>query len=659
MKGTMVMSRSVVAYAVSAALVLVALVSVSPRLGAVSAAGLTPTVLTPTYSDTLSQLCVPTGPAPAVAVPSAGVSLGVPLPGVSFEGLSVSAAFPNPNNTTETADDSAAAGLFHYVQVVNHGLLITDKTSRPLCAPIFTGAIWDNFLPPDGRDICASQDHLSDAVVIYDRQVHRWLIERPAGTVQCLAISATPDPTGAYYRYAYTFGSDGQYFLDYPKFGAGPDAYYSTADPGRIFSQLGIFATAYERDRLLVGDSTARAIYFLVPGWAQTSQGTSYFIHMLPADVDSPTSRPAGSPHPFVQFKSPTDPSNPPFSDALQVWGFSVSWDTTPSATFAPLTTLSPTPFQSVSCFESGCVEQPNTSQTLDSLGEYLMQRLAYRNFGSYQSLLWNQTINVTGDRSEFQAGITWFELRQPQGGAWTIYQQGGPANDANHRWAGSIAMDGAGNIALGYNISNATNLFPSIRYTGRQPNDDKGSLRPEVTLFAGAGSQTGYTDWADYSTMAVDPTDDCTFWYTNQYYPSTSATENWNTRIGAFRFPGCRPSAGSVTGWSSAAGTTGTGRVSVDVRRRTAGGPVTGQLLYVDPSAGVELSSANFVSLLVNGNTALLVGNGTNNGSPCAFAAMASDAGVRTGADTFFVSINAGAFTGGTLQKGNITIQE
>ena len=476
---------------------------------------LTPVVVQALANDTLPRLCAPVnGLANAVSIPS-GSKRGVPSPWVNFEGLNVFDAFPNPNNQTEASDDSAVAGPFHYMQVVNHGLAIYDKLGNPLCSPIFVSGIWDGFQGPGGGDICASTSHLSDAVALYDRQADRWLIARPSGAIQCLALSATPDPTGAYYRYAFKFTDENGMFLDYDKFGIGPDAYYSTSDPGRIFSRQGVFAAAFERDQMLSNQSTARAVIFLVPG------SQDYTLHMQPAYVEGLTPPPAGSGHPFVSFRNPNDP-NTVLADRLQVWQFQVNWTNPTSSTFAPFTTLSPASFTSKSCFGVDCVPQPGTMNTLTSLGEYLMYRLVYRNFaGKHETLLWNQTVDASqtaggaSQSSSFHAGIMWFELRR-RGGAWTIYQQGLHAPDADHRFAGSIAIDAAGNIALGYNVSNGTELFPSIRYTGRSATDKLNTLRPEVSLFEGSGSQTGYPFWADYSEMAIDPTDDCTFWYTN-----------------------------------------------------------------------------------------------------------------------------------------------
>jgi hypothetical protein len=203
------------------------------------------------------------------------------------------------------------------------------------------------------------------------------------------------------------------------------------------------------------------------------------------------------------------------------------------------------------------CVPQSGTSQELDSYGDRLMYRLAYRNFGGYASLLANQTVN-TGTGS--QTGIRWYELRN-SGSGFGVYQQGTYAPDSNYRWMGSIAMDKLGDVGLGYSVS-GSGMSPSIRYTGRLPGDTLGQMETEVDVLSSAGvptaSQTNTFRWGDYSSMAIDSTDDCTFWYTTEYHP-TSTSSHWGTRIASFSFPSCTgapPPTWAVVGKASNSGT-------------------------------------------------------------------------------------------------------
>ncbi len=187
----------------------------------------------------------------------------------------------------------------------------------------------------------------------------------------------------------------------------------------------------------------------------------------------------------------------------------------------------------------TSCIPQPGTSAKLDPISDRQMYRAVYRNFGSYQTLIGNHTVDADGAD---QAGIHWFELRNSGSGWGTVpYQEGvyAPA-DGDNRWMGSLAMDGAGDMALGYSVSSST-TYPSVRYTGRLATDTLGLMpQGEVNLATGGGSQTDPSSrWGDYSTMSVDPTDDCTFWYTQEYYSVTSGAA-WNTIIGSFKFPSC-----------------------------------------------------------------------------------------------------------------------
>src|SRR2546421_2307209 len=162
------------------------------------------------------------------------------------------------------------------------------------------------------------------------------------------------------------------------------------------------------------------------------------------------------------------------------------------------------------------------------------MYRLAYRNFGDHDALVFNHSVAAGSS-----VGLRWYELRSPLAGAFTLYQQGTFAPDSTYRWMGSAAMDQAGDIAVGYSASSSS-LFPAIRYTGRNPSDALGTMRTETSLLGGAGSQTGgLSRWGDYTALRIDPSDDCTFWYTNEYQPSNGSF-NWATFIGTFKFSNC-----------------------------------------------------------------------------------------------------------------------
>src|SRR5262249_30489080 len=163
-----------------------------------------------------------------------------------------------------------------------------------------------------------------------------------------------------------------------------------------------------------------------------------------------------------------------------------------------------------------------------DAIGDRLMYRLAYRNFGDHASIVANHTVSGPGGNT----AVRWYEVRDPNGSP-AVFQQGTFAPDADNRWMGSIAMDKARNIRVGYSVGSGV-TYPSIRVTGWEVGNTPGELQAETFAVIGSGSQTGYDRWGDYSAMRIDPSDDCTFWYTQEYQAVTD-TANWSTRIISF----------------------------------------------------------------------------------------------------------------------------
>jgi len=204
------------------------------------------------------------------------------------------------------------------------------------------------------------------------------------------------------------------------------------------------------------------------------------------------------------------------------------------SSTFTGPTAITVATYSEACSGGGTCITQSGTSTRLDSLGDRLMHRLAYRNFGSHEALVANHAVT-----SGSNVGVRWYEIRSP-GATPTLFQQGTYAPDSTRRWMGSIAMDKVGDIAVGYSASSSS-IHPSIRYTGRLPGDAVGTLEAENSIIAGTGSQNGgLTRWGDYSALTVDPVDDCTFWYVNQYLKANGSF-NWSTRVASFKFPSCQ----------------------------------------------------------------------------------------------------------------------
>lgn len=461
-------------------------------------------------------------------VQSTPVGTSIPAPSLTFDGV-------NNINGVLPPDTSGDVGPNHYVQWVNLSYAIYNKSGTKLAGPFNGNALWQGF-----GGLCQSTND-GDIIVLYDPLADRWMFSQWAFTSstqgpyhQCFAVSTTPDPLGTYYRYDFIVSQNK--FNDYSKLSVWPDAYYMTSNQflnGQTFAGGGVWA--FEREKMLLGQN-AQLIYF------DLQNANPNFGGLLPSDVDG-AAPPSGTPGYFAevddsQFGFPTD--------QLALWEFRTDWTNPSNATFGlagqPNTVFTPptlAAFSPLSCALSGnrnCLTQPYPFRKLDALGDRLMYRLAYRNFGTYQSLVLNHTVAGT---SSTTAGVRWYELRNT-GAGYNIFQQSTYAPDSTNRWMGSVAQDGSGNLAVGFSASSRS-LSPSIRYAGRLTTDPLGTLgQGEATLFAGSGSQTSSSSrWGDYSTMSVDPVDNCTFWYTTEYYSGTSSS-NWRTRVGTFKFPSC-----------------------------------------------------------------------------------------------------------------------
>ncbi len=408
-------------------------------------------------------------------------------------------------------DTQGDVGPNHYMQMVNSSFAIWNKSGSIVYGPVDIKTLWNGFPGP------WSGTNDGDPVVLYDEQADRWIASQfalpnyPNGPFyEMIAVSQTGDPTGSWYRYAFTFTN----MPDYPKLGVWHDGYYLSVNSftSGSLNYNGTGVAALDRAKMLVGDPTASMIFFT------TSSGSDPYS-FLPADCDGEPA-PADSPALFGYIRD----GNP---DRLVLYKLIPDWTTPSNATFSQLVNLSPQTFSS----NISGIPQKGTTVKLDELSNRMMYRLQYRNFGSYQTLVTNHTVNVSG-----HAGIRWYELRNT-GSGWQIYQQGTYSPDDTYRWMGSVAMNSYGDIALGYSASSSL-LFPTIRFTGRHASDPLGEMTfAEQDIVAGGGSQTSsWERWGDYSMMSVDPSADSVFWYTQEYYTSTSEM-NWKTRIGSFTF--------------------------------------------------------------------------------------------------------------------------
>jgi len=436
----------------------------------------------------------------------------------NFEGMGNISGYVPP-------DTHGEAGLNHFFQTVNCSYSIYNKSGSKIMGPLANSSVW--FGMPNN-------ENSGDAIVIYDEQANRWFFSQfslPNGSgtapfYQMIAISQTPDPTGSWYRYQYEFAD----MPDYPKFGVWPDAYYMSAN---LFAGgagwVGNGAYCFDRTAMLAGNPDALRVSFTL------SPGAEGFISLLPSDCDG-TFPAYGTPNYFTYIRTNDN-------QRLGVFEFQVDWGAPANSTFGNLTLLDVNPFGTLGGWGGG-IPQKDSPQKLETLSDRLMYRLQYRKFNDYSSMVLNHSV----DGGSGNAGIRWYELRN-SGSAWSIYQQATYAPDIHSRWMGSIAQDTAGTIAMGYSVS-SDSIYPGIRYTGRLITDPLNQMTiMEKTIINGGGSQmgnwSGRSRWGDYSGMSVDPSAPTTFWFTTEYYATTSAS-SWQTRIASFTFGNVFSSAAS-----------------------------------------------------------------------------------------------------------------
>ncbi|MDA0321448.1 MAG: hypothetical protein O2923_01835 [Verrucomicrobia bacterium] len=442
--------------------------------------------------------------------------------------LRVAAAFDTPilNFTgqgfsgAQPPDTVGDVGLVYYIQAINGfagtSYAVFNKNDGSVAAGPFT------LSDLGGAGGCASGG--GDPIVLYDSIADRWLLTEFASFTDtlCVYVSMTADPiSGGWYNYQFNTPN----FPDYPKYGVWPDAYYVSANE----NSPSLYAL--DRASMLTG-APATFQRFTVSALAGFN-----FQALTPCDLDGATPPPGGAPNYFMRHRD--DEAHTPGSangaqDFLEMFSFHVDWATPGNSTVSGPVSIAVSEFESDLCglTSFSCFPQPGTGTTLDPLREVIMQRLQYRNFGSHQTLVGSFVTDVDGTE---HGGVRWFELRKIGAGAWALHQEGTLAPDIHNRWMSSIAMDGSGNIAVGYNISSST-LSPGLRYSGRLAGDPSGTMpQGEHTIGGGAAANTS-NRYGDYSAMSVDPADDCTFWFTGEYNLSSS----WATRIASFTFDSC-----------------------------------------------------------------------------------------------------------------------
>ena len=459
----------------------------------------------------------------------ASSDLSFASPVVSFLGI--------PYNGRNPPDPSGAAGPVYFIQALNGDdgtdVVVWDKTGTSVASFSMSD------LTPSPGDPCHT-DAAGDPIVLFDELAQRWLLSEFtwASDHLCVYISKTPDPvTGGFWSYRFATPD----FPDYPKFGVWPGAYFA----GTNESDPALYA--FERDKMLEG-LPAGSQRFIAPGLEFAFQS------LLPADFDGTIDPPAGAPGLFGRHNDDESHSGSPNSDHdyFELFEVQIDWDTPANSTLTGPFSIEMAEFDSDLCGlnDFSCVPQPGFAQ-LDPIQQTLMFRFQYRRSEDHETLVATLTTDLNGTD---QHGVRWLELRD-SGTGWQMHQQGSLLDDGTHRWLSSAAMDQYGNLAIGYNASSDT-VFPSLRYTGQRATAPLGVMsEPEYELATGFASNLS-SRYGDYSEMTVDPADDCTFWFTGMYNPSSQ----WATWITALQFDGCGDpmfmggfESGDTSRWSAA----------------------------------------------------------------------------------------------------------
>ncbi len=491
---------------------------------------------------------LPGGPSVAPPTSAPARSAPAPSPSISFDGLDFATW-----GAGHPPDTNGDVGPNYFIQSVNTSIGVFDKSTGTRVAA-FT---FDTLMSQGHFGNLCDTDNFGDPVVLYDTFEDRWIITdfafkldssgnvvNPPGAFQCFAVSKSGDPvTGGWNFYSISVAGG---LNDYPKFGIWPDGLYMSANlfnyaSGGAYKNPRLYAL--NKAQMYAGKSTVQIVSFDAPAAEFT---------LMPANARLQAGTPPpGSPNYFAVVWQ--------YLNAVSVYKFHVDWAHVPASSLTgPFLSLTATNW---SQFTGASGRAPSPANSLDTLYPRLMMQNQYSNIGGAESLWDSHTVGASGATSA-QAAVRYYQVDVTAGTVQgTATQAFTWSPDATvHRFMPSVAVDKAGDMAIGYSGSSAT-LNPALRYAGRLAGDPINAItQTETSLFEGTGSQSGTcgstcTRWGDYSTMTLDP-DGCTFWYTNEYYATNGLNDL--TRIGAFAFPSCVPNTtgGTLQGTVSKAGT-------------------------------------------------------------------------------------------------------
>ena len=561
------------------------------------------------------------GPRPLGATPTIGLNF-------VGEGVNDGALGGDPS------DSDGNVGATQYVEYVNTAFAVFDKkTGALLAGPTALSTMFQGSSIFVGSD-CATTDD-GDPIVQYDKAANRWILSEFSVTNvsashparECVAVSQTSDATGAYFLYEFSYND----FNDYPKIGVWSDKYlvtYNFFSPD-LSSYVGDEVCALDRGNMLLGNAANQACTLANPGKNCSSQTVFCDFSLLPSDLDGSTAPPAANHGFFIDLGATTTSLDMFTVSSVNFSAGTLTLSGPTLITIPNFTFVCPTVNGTV------CVPQPGTAQQLDTIGDRLMYRLAYRNMGTFETVLASHTVDA--GKGTGQTGIRWYEIRGLSGTP-SLFQSGTYVPDTNYRWVPSIAMDKVGDIGVGYSVGSSS-MDASISISTRAPSDPAGTLGNEKQIVGGTGAQTpdpqcfnGSCDrWGDYTAMTVDPVDDCTLWYVDQYMKSSGGF-NWDTQIANFQMAGCT-SVSQLPITSAPSSAQAGVAFSITVKAETSGGQT------VPGYRGtVQFSSSDSAATL-----------------PANYTFTAADAGVHTFSATL-VNLNTQTITVADANNSNIT---
>jgi hypothetical protein len=511
----------------------------------------------------------PAGGAPQGAALAPGSSAAAPAALSSFAGLD----FANWGSR-RPPDTVGDVGPDYYIQAVNSAVGIYRKSDGGRVAAFTLNA----FMSQGSFGNLCDTDNMGHPVVLYDSFEDRWVISdfafqfdaafnvvNPPGAFQCFAVSRTGDPVAGGWNFYSVPVPDA--LPDQAKLGIWPDGIYMAANmygfSGLAFEGPRVWAI--NKAQMYAGAPSVKVVSFNAPVGE---------FSLLPANARLETGTPPpGTPNYFSVIWQ--------YTVAVSIYSFHVDWERPLLSTFTgPSRTRAP----------SAWIDPPLTVPSRDgnnnsTIVARLMPQSQYTNIGGVESL-WN--VHTVGHPTASGVSVVRYYQAPVTGGSvgTTTAQAATYAPDTTSRYVPSLAVDRAGNLALGYTASSAT-LFPAIRYVGRLSTDPPDTLpQTETSLVEGTGSQNVGTNWGAASAMTLDP-DGCTFWYTNEYYAATGG--DWQTRIASFAYPSCVPaSSGSLQGTVTGTGGVPIAGATVVLGSRTAVTNGAGVYQFADLPSGV-----------------------------------------------------------------------